>query len=747
MIDAAARHTRMVNVLNQFYGMSQEKIAEKVGVSFTTVNGWLRRGAKPQARARQEVERAFKVATRDVDSATNRTLAAVSTLAVIYGSPRLANKREPLDELFFILLSLKTSHLTYEETYRTFRAKFHPWSKLLAADIESIEQHIRRGGLGTIKAKAFLDIAKKLRSDFGKVTLSPLRKMPTAEAERYLMSLAGVGIKTARCVLMYSLGHDVVPVDTHTYRVGVRLGLIPTCRTPDEAHTFFDRVVPANVAYALHTNFVAHGQEVCTDQKPRCGECPVNRICKFATQQRTKPHSTPAEPNPRCRTAIGADPTAVDIFAGCGGLSAGLRDAGFRLGYALDWDKHACETHEANFPTSIVECTDVRRTRGSTILAASGGRVDLLAGGPNCQGVSQRGLRSPDDPRNFMFPEFLRIVEEVAPRMVLMENVPGLAHRHNYALLRAIFESFRSVGYRCVADVLLAADYGVPQLRYRFVLIGTRGDEPLTLPAATHAADETIWQKRYVTLGEAIGDLPLTPPKTSDEVEYAKSAVTAYQRFIRDGAAGVTNHTCSATERINIERISKVPEGGNWKDIPADLLPPRFFECRLTDHSTTYARPRRDMPAFTITSLFGNVTAGAFTHPLRDRALTVREGARLQSFKDSFKFYGPSNAQYRQIGNAVPPLLGMAVGRHLRALLAGERPEGRTPRITWERLTDAQAWDALPVLTPRFKALFGSGTRWPKGWGDEPNNRSAVLDGNYKIKPKLRPRKVMAASE
>lgn len=739
-VQPADRHGRIAVALNHFYGMPQERIAAEIGVSYTTVSGWFRLGRKPQARARDGLDKAFQEATSSVSDAESLVRASVATLYVIYGSPRLGNQEDPLDELFYILLSLKTSHLTYEDTYASFRQRFYPWSKLLDADIEDVEQHIRRGGLGSIKAKAFIDIAAKLYTDFGKVTLDPLAKWSAVDAERYLMDLPGVGIKTARCVLMYAFGADVIPVDTHTYRVGVRLGIVPTSRNPDDAHGHFDRVVPKGLAYALHTNFVAHGREVCLDLKPKCTECQVRAMCREAAAQAATVANLPTASSVPRRKSLKEKPTAADVYAGCGGLSAGLRDAGFHLGYALDWDKHACETHRVNFPETTVACTDVRQVRGSEILAASGGAVDLLAGGPNCQGVSQRGLRSPDDPRNFMFPEFLRLVSEVSPRMVLMENVPGLAHRHNFGLLRDIFESFQQLGYRCAADVLLAADYGVPQLRYRFALIGTRADEPLTFPYPTHAAAETMTQKSFITLGEALAGLPPNAARKSDELVMLEGEPdTAFQRYLRDGATATSNHTSSATEPINLQRASYVPEGGNWKDIPPELLPPRFFECRLTDHSTTYARPRRDAPAFTITSLFGNITAGAFTHPTQNRAFTVREGARIQSFKDTFQFCGPSNSQYRQIGNAVPPLMAAAIGRHLKALLAGERPDGRKPRITWESLSDPRAWDAIPVLTPRFKALFGRGTRWPKGWGEEPKSRSEVLDGNYKLRVDLRP--------
>jgi DNA-cytosine methyltransferase len=343
-----------------------------------------------------------------------------------------------------------------------------------------------------------------------------------------------------------------------------------------------------------------------------------------------------------------------------------------------------------------------------------------------------------------MFPEFVRIVDELRPPFFLMENVPGLAHRHNYGLLKTIFATFKELGYRSAADVLLAAHYGVPQLRYRFFMIGTLTDAALTLPAPTHAPAEAhgLFSKPFVTTWDAIGDLPEpgTDTQHCSRLPYATPRPdNEFQEYARQGSDCVLNHFCSATQQINLDRAGHVPEGGNWKDIPRELLPDRFFTCRMTDHSTTYARLRRDMPSYTITALFGNITAGAFTHPLANRSLSVREGARLQSFRDTFEFCGPRNSQYRQIGNAVPPLLSRAVGTHIKALIETERVGGLKPRITEAVLADGTAWDALPILTPRFKETFGSGTRWPIGWGAEPKDRASMLDSNYSLRPEFWP--------
>jgi DNA-cytosine methyltransferase len=671
-------------------------------------------------------------------------LAILAKLEANYGSPKLGSHDDPLDELFFLLLSLKTSSRAVEDVYVAFAKEYRPWRKLLDASSEDVAACIQRGGLGSIKARSFIDIAKRLKEDFGTVSLNKIKKWSTERAEEYLCSLPGVGQKTARCVLMYSLGRDIVPVDTHTHRVADRLGLIPATKSTSDVHEKFDAIVPQGLAHSLHTNLVALGLEYCLERSPKCEYCPVETLCRYAkSREKTAVSVQPSKAQEKTSDNRFSKPVAIDIYAGCGGLSQGLEDAGFRLAYAMDWDSAACETHQLNSPGTQVQCDDVRNISGGEIIRKVGSRIDLVAGGPNCQGVSERGLRNPDDPRNFMFPEFVRIVSEIRPSYFLMENVPGLVHRHNFHLLKTVFASFQELGYRCAADVLLAADYGAPQLRYRLFLIGTLESQPLSFPSPTHQAESgLLFGSPFVTVGDAIGDLPVIAADCQEDssLPYSEDAPsTEFRAYVRDGSHNVRNHFCTATQEVNLRRASYIPEGGNWKDIPAKLLPDRFFTCRMTDHSTTYYRLRRDQPAFTITALFGNMTAGAFTHPTSNRALSVREGARIQTFRDRFVFAGPRNSQYRQIGNAVPPLLARAVGAHLLSLMRGERVAGFAPRITDETFVDRRAWDTLPVLTPRFKKLFGTGTRWPVGWGPEPNDYSDMLDNNYTLRTEFWP--------
>jgi DNA (cytosine-5)-methyltransferase 1 len=341
-----------------------------------------------------------------------------------------------------------------------------------------------------------------------------------------------------------------------------------------------------------------------------------------------------------------------------------------------------------NHPTATALCSDIEKITAADIFDAVGSEhVPLIVGGPNCQGVSLRGKRNPDDPKNKMFSHFHRLIDEVTPDWFVMENVPGLLHKHNLDLASDIFEAFEEIGYRCGADVLLAADYGVPQLRYRLFLVGNRIGAPVAFPTPTHSCpfeqlgfQETIFSEfrretpSWLTVLDAIADLPplengggtpLVPnyfQQRTDPNDFVK--------WCRQSEKNLYNHVCHKTNDLNIRLIKHIPQGKNWKSIPPRIRPARFKRVALKDHTTTYGRLSWGMPARTVTTYFNNITCGAFTHPEQHRGIGVREGARLQSFPDSFRFFGPLARQYRQVGNAVPCLLGFHVARTLRELMS-----------------------------------------------------------------------------
>jgi len=378
---------------------------------------------------------------------------------------------------------------------------------------------------------------------------------------------------------------------------------------------------------------------------------------------------------------------------------------------AIEIDRSAAETFSMNHPEARVYGEDIRSDRVSpAILKRDVGRVDVVLGGPMCQGVSQRGPRDPHDDRNFAFWAFAEYVRELRPRFFLMENVPAIASDvHNRQLAIAVFEELASLGYNLAAEVVCAAWFGVPQLRYRLVVMGSRDSQPSFPGCVSSFIEANEPEVDFVTVGEAIMDLPAvesgsgrdTQPMPPPEGE----ALSSYARMMRSGARSLFNHWASDTDTINLDRIAHVPEGGNWHDIPLELLPDRFRHVRLSDHTTTYRRLDRSHPAHVITCLCGNVTAGAFTHPTQDRAITVREAARLQGFPDHFRCSGPRSSQYKQVGNAVPALMA----KSLVLSLLGNEPTSIAPWVGRISLDVLKAYPdrRLPFsLAPRYRPLF-----------------------------------------
>jgi endonuclease III len=205
-----------------------------------------------------------------------------SLLEMWYRSPRLGNLKDPTAELFYILLSNRTDPRRYPSVFRHLRKCYTPWTRLLGASLSDLESILQPLGLAKTRALRILEVAGRIFDDFGAVSIGALRRWSLEDARAYLMSLPGVGEKTARCVLMYSFGHDIAPVDTHHLRVFVRLGLLPEETSPKRAHQMMDDWLPRGVARRLHVNLLAHGRAVCTARSPRCGDCPARRNCPSA---------------------------------------------------------------------------------------------------------------------------------------------------------------------------------------------------------------------------------------------------------------------------------------------------------------------------------------------------------------------------------------------------------------------------------------------------------------------------------
>lgn len=357
--------------------------------------------------------------------------------------------------------------------------------------------------------------------------------------------------------------------------------------------------------------------------------------------------------------------TAIDLFCGAGGLSEGFRQAGFHVLAGQDYDDQAGATfaathHEAQFIGGPIE-----KVTPVQLLKAAGvkkGEIDVIVGGPPCQGYSvynhQRGA---GDPRANLFRQYLRIVEGVRPRWLVMENVTGITSIAGGGIVEEIRAGMRELGYRVEMQVLKAEEYGVPQERRRVFFVATRTGAPILFPEPTHGEG----LEDFVTVWDAISDLPLL--KNGDNAgprAYRKTPQNGYQALLRGDCRVATNHSASRLAAINEERMRHIPPGGSWRDIPHALLPAGMKLAKRSDHTKRYGRPRKTDLACTILTKC-DVHWGAYIHPTQDRALTVREAARLQSFPDFFEFQGSRTEQYVQVGNAVPPILGKRVAESL----------------------------------------------------------------------------------
>jgi DNA (cytosine-5)-methyltransferase 1 len=348
----------------------------------------------------------------------------------------------------------------------------------------------------------------------------------------------------------------------------------------------------------------------------------------------------------------------VDLFSGAGGLSLGLIQSGFESLLAVDSDQHACRTYELNIGRIIKE--DLARVTTQFICEAAHigqGQLDLVCGGPPCQGFSVQRRGDREDHRNELVTRFAELAVGIRPRAILMENVPGLLGIRG----RAEYETFCRVltdsGYCIKARTLDAADYGAPQHRIRAFVVGWLPEAfaNFDFPAASHR--EGTWK----TVRDSIADLPEPPNDYTEHPDYP-------------------NHVKVHISPLNEQRISHIPPGGGRTDLPSDLQLPCHRKDNGHRHLDVYGRLYWDRPAGTITAMFDNFTRGRFAHPERNRSITNREGARLQTFPDRFLFTGPKKDVARQIGNAVPPLMGAILGGSILAALEGIDAEANPQR-------------------------------------------------------------------
>lgn len=407
-------------------------------------------------------------------------------------------------------------------------------------------------------------------------------------------------------------------------------------------------------------------------------------------------------------------PTTIDLFCGAGGITTGFRQAGYQCLYANDCNPYAVETFKHNHPEVWAECRPIEKVDAEEVrkkLRLRRGELAVLVGGPPCQGFSINAPdRFIDDPRNALFKHYLRFLDEFEPETFFFENVPGMLSLAGGAIFERIYTELKRHGYHLTAKILFAAHYGVPQERWRLVILGCRHAPAPDAPYPTHFASgranfrggrtmtfrlapiERDALLPAVTVADALSDLPrLGMGEGGEVVEYDRRAASDYARTMRNGDKHTYNHYAAVLAPQNVERLKYIRPGGSWRDIPHRLLPKGMQRARRSDHTRRYGRLRADGLAGTIMTKCDPHWGPVFL-PDQDRALTVREAARLQSFPDNYRFFGPRVAQHEQVGNAVPVLMAKAVADALSARLAGSLPSKVTAGLT--KLTSASSIEA-----------------------------------------------------
>ena len=358
----------------------------------------------------------------------------------------------------------------------------------------------------------------------------------------------------------------------------------------------------------------------------------------------------------------------------------GFQQAGFDVLAANDFDQYATATYCLNHPNTRFLPGPIETITVDQFLDVSGlrrGELDVLVGGPPCQAFSvynhRRGMH---DERSGLFREYLRIVRGLLPQFVVIENVTGITSVDEGRAANDIKSGLTMLGYHVESCILKSEEFGVPQERRRIFFLGSRCHRPIQWPSTTHATGQSIFGlggnlKPLVTVDEAIGDLPLlNNNEGAENMSYTSTATSEYQRQARDGSICVFNHVAPQLAPINLERMGYIPQGGSWRDLPYHLLPAGMKRANRSDHTKRYGRLHPAGQACTILTRC-DVHWGAYIHPYQDRAISVREAARFQSFPDKFRFLGSRGEQYKQVGNAVPPLMAQAVAQAVASMLSG----------------------------------------------------------------------------
>ena len=560
-------------------------------------------------------------------------------LEAAYFSADLGNVSDPLDETIFILLSQQTQDPVYRQVWANLRRTYPAWLDVLGANPNTLETILRPAGFGarrTAQLQALLERVSQADEQhscgpFGDppsdLTLAFLHSLDDRTAERFLDGLPGIGPKSARCVLSYALGRDAFAVDTHVLRIFGRLGFAdPADRK--RAHDPAQALVPKKMRRRLHINLVHHGRAICREQKPRCGDCVLVSFC--------------AKGQVRVAEGIGNKPTAIDLFAGAGGLGSGFRAAGFAIVGAVESERDAAQTYRLNHPGTPVIEAEIEPDDGGADLRGALRHITAPAAilaGPPCQGYSAAGSRNPEDRRNKLFEPVARMASDLGVKAVILENVPGVKRVNGHAFLPRITKAFEDRGFAAPHYPLLASHFGVPQRRLRYVFLVSNPEKigPIVPPEPTHAVnvDESGGNlQRTLSVLEVFAALPRV--EQGMDVEPARAP---------DGSVVWNASTMRHSPEV-VAKIEAIPRGGG----------PISYRRLDGGEARTIIAGHRALPV----------------HPVLHRTISAREAAAIQGFPPSYRFLGQRGSWPLQVANCVPPPLARALGaRVMEAIRVG----------------------------------------------------------------------------
>lgn len=381
---------------------------------------------------------------------------------------------------------------------------------------------------------------------------------------------------------------------------------------------------------------------------------------------------------------------AISLFAGAGGCSLGFKKAGYDIRYALELEATAVQTYQANFYDTICLQSDIRYFDFKQLLKlmhTQPGDLDMLIGGPPCQGFSTAGMKFWDDPRNALLKNYLNALKILRPKWFLMENVEGLLTTKHGQYIYEVAKAFIELGYWIRIDKIYAHEYGIGQRRKRVFIIGNCLGYDFSLPKPLMPVHGAIFRHSNITLRHAIAGLPNATQDKEARLTYNSEASDSYEALLRNKKGWVSDHYYPNINGLQLKRIQALKPNQSMKDLPAELQHSSFqrrANRRVKDGSPTEKRGGApwglkrlcfDEPCLTIT---GGATR-EFIHPVQNRPLTLRECARIQTFPDDFEFCGFATKKIQQIANAIPPLLAQQLAEHIKKNYGFDAPIHGSP--------------------------------------------------------------------